>query len=153
MPMFDLAAAWLTSPAVKKVRGLLWVLVAWTGVVWITRIRNLTGDDQLTSSGRIWRLLLTVVFLGFAVLSVSVLGGRWRRIGSTRLIAVFCIWTVTFWVVRGTGILFADHDAAFKAVHAALALVSIAIAVPLYRLDHDLGRVAVADHAPPADDR
>ncbi len=153
MPMSDLVTAWLTSPAVKKVRGLLWVLVAWTAVVWITRIRNLIGDDQLTSSGRIWRLLLTVVFLGFAVVSVSALGGRWRRIGSTRLIAVFCIWTVTFWAVRGTGILFADHDLAFKAVHSVLALVSIVIAVPLYRLDHDLGRAVVADHAPPADDR
>ncbi|MBC8194824.1 MAG: hypothetical protein ISR43_08260 [Acidimicrobiia bacterium] len=137
----------------RKVRGLLWVLVAWTAFVWIGRVRNLIGDDGLTSSGRIWRIFLAAVFLGFAALSVSTLGGRWRSIGSTRLIAVFCIWTITFWVVRGTGILFADHDAAFKAVHSILALVSIAIAVPLYRLDQDFSHSVVADNGRMADDR
>jgi len=151
--MFDPAVAWLASPAVKKVRGLLWVLVAWTAVVWVGRTRNLIADDQLTSSGRIWRILLAVVFLGFALLSVSALGGRWRSIGSTRLVAVFCIWTITFWAVRGTGILFADHGAAFKAVHSVLALVSIAVAAPLYKLDQELGHAVNADNGRTVDDR
>ena len=147
MLWFDSSAVWLTSSAVKKLRGLLWVFVAWTAVVWIVRIRNLIGDDQVTSSGRIWRILLAIVFLGFAGLSVVALGGRWRSVGSTRLVGVFCIWTVTYWLVRGIGILFTDHEAAFKAVHSILALVSIAIAAALYRSDNNLSS-SDADHGP-----
>ncbi len=137
----------------RGVSRLLWALVAWTAVVWVGRINNLLGDDQLTSSGRAWRLFLAAVFLGFAALSVAVLTDRWRKLGSTRFVAVFCIWTVTFWAVRGTGILFGDYGASFKAVHAVLAVVSIGLAVPLYRLDHGLGRVGSVDHAVASDDR
>ena len=38
-------------------------------------------------------------------------------------------WTLGFWVVRGGGILLDDHDAAFKAIHSALMVVSIGLAM------------------------
>ena len=60
--------------------------------------------------------------------------------GVTRLVAVFCLWTTAFWGVRGFGMLFGDHDAGFKLVHTALALVSIALALRLHRLDRDAAR-------------
>ena len=126
-------------------RHLLWSLVAWTVLVWTGRIRNVIGDGDLSPAGRISGLAVAAVFLGLAGISVSVLLGGRGGVGTTRFVAVFCLWTITFWAVRGTGILFADHDLGFKAVHSVLALVSIGLAVALHRLDRDLGQSRSAD--------
>jgi hypothetical protein len=120
-------------------------LVAWTVLVWTGRIRNVIGDGDLSPAGRISGLAVAAVFLGLAGLSVSVLLGGRGGVGTTRFVAVFCLWTITFWAVRGTGMLFADHDLGFKAVHSVLALVSIGLAVPLHRLDRDLGQSRSGD--------
>ena len=114
-------------------------------LVWTGRIRNVIGDGDLSLAGRISGLAVAAVFLGLAGLSVSVLLGGRGGVGTTRFVAVFCLWTITFWAVRGTGMLFADHDLGFKAVHSVLALVSIGLAVPLHRLDRDLGQSRSAD--------
>lgn len=122
---------------------LLWVAVAWTAVVWVGRIRNVVGDDVLSGGARAWRIVVAVVFLVLAALLATVALGRWHRrpLGSTRLVAMFCLWTIVFWAVRGGGLLFADHDAGFKVVHTILAVTSIGLAAVLYRVDQ---RVASA---------
>ncbi|MBC8365750.1 MAG: hypothetical protein H8E59_12190 [Actinobacteria bacterium] len=126
----------------QRVKRLLAVFIVWTVVVWGGRVRNIVADDALTAADRSWRLLVAAVFLTFAALSIVVMAGWWRqrRVGSTRLIAVFCIWTAAFWGVRWFGMVFGDHDLDFKLVHSALALVSIVLALRLHRLDRDATR-------------
>ena len=128
------------------------VLVAVTVVVWVVRVVNVFGDDSLSGSARLWRLLVAGCFLAFAGLAVAVLSGRWagHRLGSTRLVAMFCLWTMVFWAVRSIGILLGDYDTEFTLVHVLLALVSVGVAFPVYRLDRvagNLGRSSISDHS------
>ena len=109
-------------------------LVAWTGFVWIGRIRNALTDPALEGWELASPLLLSLSFvLPAVVLGASWLVGTRRGSGPSRplLVAVvaFCCWTIGVWVLRGADIAFAgDHEAAFVAVHTVLALVSIALA-------------------------
>ena len=128
------------------------VLVAVTVVVWVVRVVNVFGDDSLSGSARLWRLLVAGCFLAFAGLAVAVLSGRWagHRLGSTRLVAMFCLWTMVFWAVRSIGILLGDYDTEFTLVHVLLALVSVGVAFPVYRLDRvagNLRRPSISDRS------
>ena len=129
-------------PMVRLAR-LVCVLVAVTVVVWVVRVVNVFGDDSLSGSARLWRLLVAGCFLVFAGLAVAVLSGRWagHRLGSTRLVAMFCLWTMVFWAVRSIGILLGDYDTEFTLVHVLLALVSVGVAFPVYRLDRVAGNL------------
>ena len=73
---------------------------------------------------------------------MAVLSGRWEghRLGSTRLVAMFCLWTMVFWAVRSIGILLGDYDTGFTLVHVVLAVVFIGGALPVYRLDQRITR-------------
>ena len=138
-------------PMVRLAR-LVCVLVAITVVVWVVRVVNVFGDDSLSGSARLWRLLVAGCFLAFAGLAVAVLSGRWagHRLGSTRLVAMFCLWTMVFWAVRSTGILLGDYDAEFTLVHVLLAVVSVGVAFPVYRLDRvagNLRRPSISDRS------
>ena len=128
---------------------LLWLTVAWTAVVWVGRIRNVVGDGELTAGARTWRLIVAVAFLVLAALVATLPLGLWHRrpLGSTRLVAVFCLWTIVFWTVRGGGMLFGDHDVAFKVVHTILALASIALAGALHRVDREVARTVASGSA------
>ena len=135
-----------------RLARLVCVLVAVTVVVWVVRVVNVFGDDSLSGSARLWRLLVAGCFLVFAGLAVAVLSGRWagHRLGSTRLVAMFCLWTMVFWAVRSIGILLGDYDTEFTLVHVLLALVSVGVAFPVYRLDRvagNLGRSSISDHS------
>ena len=128
------------------------VLVAITVVVWVVRVVNVFGDDSLSGSARLWRLLVAGCFLVFAGLAVAVLSGRWagHRLGSTRLVAMFCLWTMVFWAVRSIGILLGDYDTEFTLVHVLLAVVSVGAALPVYRLDRvagNLRRPSISDRS------
>ena len=128
------------------------VLVAVTVVVWVVRVVNVFGDDSLSGSARLWRLLVAGCFLAFAGLAAVVLSGRWagHRLGSPRLVAMFCLWTMVFWVVRSIGILLGDYDTEFTLVHVLLALVSVGVAFPVYRLDRvagNLRRPSISDRS------
>ena len=128
------------------------VLVAVTVVVWVVRVVNVFGDDSLSGSARLWRQLVAGCFLAFAGLAVAVLSGRWagHRLGSTRLVAMFCLWTMVFWAVRSTGILLGDYDTEFTLVHVLLAVVSVGVAFPVYRLDRvegNLRRPSISDRS------
>lgn len=101
------------------------VLAAWTFLVWTTRIRNIWTDDDLTTTGQVWRTLLAGVFTVFAV-GVVVL---WRRRGDARTwVRAFAVWTTGVWLVRAVQIGLADHGVAFKVVHTVLAVVSVGLA-------------------------
>jgi hypothetical protein len=114
-------------------RGRSWViaLVAWTGVVWTTRIGNIWGDDGLTDGEKWGR---TGLALSFTVLAIAVALALVRRAAWLRPAAgALAGWTTVVWVVRAAGIATGDHDAAFVAVHLVLAVVSIALAVLAWR--------------------
>ena len=133
---------------------LLWLLVGWTAIVWVGRIRNLVGDADIAGGARAWRIVVAVLFLGLAAVVATVPLGLWHRrpLGSTRLVAIFYLWTIAFWSVRGAGLLLGDHEAGFKVVHTVLAGASIALAVLLQRADRRLA-VDAAAHRAAADDR
>ena len=135
-----------------RLARLVCVLVAVTVVVWVVRVVNVFGDDSLSGSARLWRLLVAGCFLVFAGLAVAVVSGRWagHRLGSTRLVAMFCLWTMVFWAVRSIGILLGDYDTEFTLVHVLLALVSVGVAFPVYRLDRvagNLRRPSISDRS------
>ena len=96
----------------------VWALCLWTVVLWLSRLRNVLADDDLDRWGVGWRVLVVAVFVASAALAFTGRGVGW-------LVA----WTLGFWVVRGGGILLDDHDAAFKAIHSALMVVSIGLAM------------------------
>ena len=114
----------------------LWIFVASTLLVWIIRVYNLFEDNEISNGERVWSLLVSTVFLLGAIAVIKILVGSWRdrNIKKSRLITAFCIWTVTFWIVRSVGILIADHGAGFKIVHACLAIVFILLALIVNRL-------------------
>lgn len=110
-----------------RARWAVVALVAWTFFVWTTRIGNIWNDDDLATAGKVGR---TALALSFTVPALVVVGALWRRREWLRpAVLALAGWTVAVWLVRGTGIVVGDHDAAFKVVHAVLAVVSIALSV------------------------
>jgi len=102
-------------------------LVGWTLFLWISRIRNVLGDDDLDGFGVAWRVGAAAVFL---VLGLLTLLWLWRGRPGALSLGVLAAWTVVYWLVRGTGIMLdSSHDAAFKLVHAVLMAVSLGLVV------------------------
>ena len=120
---------------------------AWTLLVWLSRVRNVWADDDLSGGGRASRVAVAAVFIALAAVIVVAFyrpaadpnRARWA-------LRVLCSWTIAFWIVRGAGILLDDHDAGFLTVHAVLMAVSIGLATwawPRAREDvPSAGRVA-----------
>lgn len=101
-------------------------LVAWTLLVWTTRISNIWSDEAL-SDGEKWGR--TGLALSFTVLAVGVAVALWRRATWLRpAVVALAGWTVAVWVVRSVGIATGDHDVAFVVVHLVLAVVSMGLA-------------------------
>ena len=118
---------------VRRLRPAI-VLSTWTILVWTTRIRNIWTDEDLSTGGQVWRTALALAFTALAAATFAVWLGARRNGGrvsplAPRLVRAFAVWTIAVWVVRGVQIALADHSATFVAVHTALALVSIALAV------------------------
>jgi len=92
-------------------------LAGWTAFVWLTRIRNAARDGD--------SLLPYALSVSFLVLAFGVLGtlGRDRR-----WIVALAAWTVVVWPVRLVDIAASDHSAGFVAVHAAIGVLSVALA-------------------------
>lgn len=102
------------------------VLVGWTLFLWVSRLRNVFADDDLSTSGVVWRVLVVVVFVAFAGAVIAAL--RSGRPPLRQAVQALALWTVLFWLVRGTAILIDDHEASFKVVHGVLMAVSIGAA-------------------------
>lgn len=96
-----------------------WALPAWTLLVWATRIRIILGQDG-SRTAVIVPVLLTV-------LAVATFVDRRRWL--PRLV----IATVAVWAVRLPLVLVHDHSVGFKLVHAALAIVSLALSWTAWR--------------------
>ena len=120
----------------NRLVSFLWVLAGSTLLVWIIRIYNLFKDNEISNGERIWSLLVAAIFLLAAITVIKVLVGSWRdrNILNSLLVPAFCIWTVTFWLVRFVGILIADYEADFKIAHACIAIVFILLALIVNRL-------------------
>ena len=104
-------------------------LVFWTVFVWVVRIPNIWTDDGLDIGGQALRMFFAVVFLLFAITMayrLLILRGNLRR-GDQRVLFLFISWTFGFWLIRGIKIIFDDHAASFKIVHAGLMAVSIGV--------------------------
>lgn len=108
------------SDLVSKVRW-SWVLIGWTAFLWLSRSRNVVNNEELTAGGQAVRIVVVVIFLALAT-GAGV--GLWRK--QMAPVMVFLVWTVGYWLVRGTGILIdGDFSIGFKAVHTVLMLVSL----------------------------
>ncbi len=102
-------------------------LCAWTLLVWTTRIGNIWGDADLTTSEKWGR---TGLALSFTVLAIAVLVAVYRRAPWRGLaVKVLAGWTIGVWLFRAYGIVTGEHDTAFVTVHLVLAIVSIALSV------------------------
>jgi peptidoglycan/LPS O-acetylase OafA/YrhL len=99
------------------------LLAAWSILVWAGRLRNMVADDEL-ALGR-GALAASFVVGGLLVLWAAIRRARWLPV-AVRAVAW---WTIGVWILRGIGILLADHPAEFEIVHTALAVISIGIAV------------------------
>jgi hypothetical protein len=105
----------------------MWVmpLVLWTVLVWVSRIRNVLGDEDLDGFGTTWRLGAAIIFIALGLAC-----GSWLLRGKPGGVAlmVLAVWSVCYWLVRGIGILLdSNHDASFKVVHTVLMLVTFAL--------------------------
>jgi hypothetical protein len=107
------------------------LLVGWTLFVWATRVRNVLGDDDLTTGERLAGLALAASFLGLAALVLVGLFARPAWLGPA--VRTLAAWTVAVWLVRGVGIALGGHSAGFVVVHLALGVVSIGLAVAAVR--------------------
>ena len=110
----------------RLVRSPIAWLVAWTLFVWVTRTRNILGDDELSTAAAAWRLAVSVLFVALA--AGVVVARRTGQPDPGAALAVFVVWTIGYWLVRGVQIIAADHDLGFTAVHTVLMVVSIALA-------------------------
>ncbi len=102
-----------------------WVFafVGWTVFLWISRVRNVLSNEELTTSGRGVRLAVVVIFVGLAI-------GAFVGLRRSRGEVLIALWgfTIVYWLIRGTGILIDDYSLGFKAIHSVLAVVSIGLA-------------------------
>jgi hypothetical protein len=97
----------------------------WTLFVWLTRVRNAVGDDELSSAGKAGTLVLCATFVVLAVLVLESIVRRTDR--RQPLVALLALWTTVVWVVRSVQIATDGRSAGFVAVHLGLGVVSIVL--------------------------
>ncbi len=97
-------------------------LIGWTLLVWMSRARTVVDNGDLSTWGTSWRIGVVVVFLALASLAAR-----------DRMIGLFVAWTIVYWVVRGGGLLITEHSIGFKAIHTVLMVVSIGLAMWVWR--------------------
>jgi hypothetical protein len=116
--------------------GPLLALVAWTTYVWSTRIANAANDTTASAGSKAFSIGLSLTFVAFAVAGLVVLVRSWARpLRSVEagVLKAFAAWTVVVWAVRVPMILADGHSVGFKAVHAVLGLISVGLAVWVWR--------------------
>lgn len=112
-------------------------LGAWTVFLWVTRIKNAVGDDDISRGGRAVAIVTSVVFL---LAAVGVVAAAWRRApGAVRLALGFAAVSVVYWIVRAVTIVARDHPLGFTVVHVALALVTIGLSALVWRAGRAAG--------------
>lgn len=113
-------------------------LVIWGNRIWLAW----TNDTDTVAEKLVWSTPITLfVLAAVAVLALLVRGTHPSVPGFARLVRAFAGGTIVFWAVRAPMILLADHEVAFKVVHALLAVASVIAAVAAWR---SLDRVSVS---------
>ncbi len=104
---------------------------AWNTVIWLARIRNISAEESLGTGGRILWLAPAVLFSGGGLLAIA----AWWRGGAAlaRPVAAFVVAVVLYWPVRTVLILIDGHSLSFRLVHVVLAVVSVGLAVAVWR--------------------
>lgn len=100
-------------------------LVVWTLFVWLSRVRNVVGNDELDGAGIAWRIGAVVAFCGLA--AVVVVAMKTGRPPLRTSVFALAGWTTAFWLIRGIGIVLDDHETGFIVVHTVLMIVSIGL--------------------------
>jgi hypothetical protein len=116
----------------SRSRWLLGALAAWTAFVWGNRISNAWSSPTESMGAKVVSTVLATSFLLFALGVVVVLVRCWSSSppsGVVTFVTVFAGWTTAVWLVRMIAIAVGDHGTAFKVVHVALGLISIALAI------------------------
>ncbi len=101
-------------------------LAVWTLFVWLTRVRNVMGDDDLGVADQILGMALSGSFIVLAVYVLQAVTRRRERLGTAVLLLAG--WTTVVWIVRGVAIATGNHSVGFVVVHLALGVISIALA-------------------------
>lgn len=119
-----------------------WTVAAfggWNLLVWLQRVVNVVGDDDLSGAAKAGWLVPAVVFAAAGALCLlAYFRGREVFAQPIKLLAGLA---ALYWFVRGVMMLFADESAGFKAVHSLLAIVTIVLAVLLLRRQREVEMV------------
>lgn len=99
--------------------------------MWTTRLPLIFTENDLSFGDIVWRVAPVFVFVAMALVLVSSV--RTGRPDLARSVVAVAAWTTAYWLIRVTAIMFRDHDAGFKVVHAVLAVISIGTAVWAWR--------------------
>jgi hypothetical protein len=98
-----------------------------TLLIWTTRISNIWNDNAANTASKVASTALALSFTGFAVATLWL---AHRRSSALRpVVLAFAGWTTAVWIVRLLSIAAGDRGAAFIAVHAVLAVASVALAL------------------------
>ena len=107
-------------------------LAAWSVVIWLTRLRNVFNDDALSSGARAaWLVPVVLFILGGLVCGLAWWKGRGEL---PRPIALFCLISSLYWLVRVVFVLIDHRSVGFVLVHLVLAAVSVALAALVMKL-------------------
>ena len=99
----------------------IWVLIGWTVFQWLSRLRNVMNDDELSSLGRAIRVGVVVIFVALAAAAAVAI-----RRKHPKVLVAFLAWTVGYWLIRGIGILIdGEYSVGFKAIHTVLMAISL----------------------------
>ncbi|MCU1351713.1 MAG: hypothetical protein JWM05_922 [Acidimicrobiales bacterium] len=120
-------------------------LVIWGNRVWL----NWTNPDVGVAA----KVALSVPITCFVIASVVLLVTMWRGVDRTspgfrNLVTAFAAGTALFWAIRLPMILVHAHPVAFKIVHGALALASVAAAAAAWRSLPSTTPAADGDRSP-----
>jgi len=108
----------------------IWVLIVWTFFLWLSRLRNVLNNDELTSNGRAVRVAVVVIFVALALAATASVLRKLPEGIASKVVAFFLAWTFGYWLIRGIGILIdGDYSVGFKAVHTVLMVISLTLSV------------------------
>ena len=111
---------------VELARSRVFPFLIWTFVLWVSRARNVVSDNDLSVTGRLWRLSFVVTFVALAV----IVGVRFiRNLETYKWLMALVIRSIGFWLIRGGGILLDNEwSFGFMFVHTILMLVTFCLA-------------------------
>jgi hypothetical protein len=125
--------------SVEPLRRWALALSAWSVFVWANRLNNLRTDDVGSAAERGLSYAMSVVSLLLAAVAVAFVVRAWRRgwpepRGAERHVLLgFAGWTVLVWSARVVDIVADWRSVGFVAVHVVLGMVSIGLAVQVWR--------------------